>query len=172
MQGYAVLKLLNPEEGIYEKRCTMSPLIYVIDRMWLVSFWRQSTWLQRFKSEQNHRWTCQMYEWVKNVLFNTQTLLTTCLYSWAVRVSQSDQCRLHQLCEEDILANQHKLSVTVAMALPVSSYAHICMLHHTVDWDHQTCQRNTERVCTRQGGLVAQVLPDFFSFRYIEDKVS
>lgn len=53
-------------------------------------------------------------------------------------VSQSDQGRLHQLREEDILMNQHKLGVTVAVPLTVTGYAHVCVLHHTVDGDHQT----------------------------------
>lgn len=82
---------------------------------------------------------------------HTQTLLTTCLYSWAVRVSQSDQYRLHQLCEEDVFTNKHKLSVTAAVPLAVTGYAHICMLHHTVDGDHQTWQTDTERVIGEEG---------------------
>lgn len=76
---------------------------------------------------------------------HTRSLLTTCLYSWAVGVSQSNQCRLYQLCEGDIFTNQHKLSMMVAVALTVSNCASIFMLHHTVDWDHQTWQTNTER---------------------------
>ncbi len=89
--------------------------------------------------------------WFEHAAAHTQTLLTTCLYSWAVRVTQSDQCCLYQLREEDILTNQHKLSMAVGMPLTVTSYARICMLHHTVDWDHQTWQTDTESIKGAEG---------------------
>lgn len=75
---------------------------------------------------------------------HTHTLLTTCLCSRGVWVPESNQCRLHQLREEDVLTHQHKLSVAVAARLAVRGHAPVRMLDHTVNWDHQTWQRQTE----------------------------
>lgn len=87
-------------------------------------------------------------------------LLTSCLYSRAVRVSKSNQCRLDQLSKEDIFTNQHELGVTVAPPLTVGGHCHVCVLDHAVDWDHQTWHNETERAsysaCVQL--VVAQVL--------------
>lgn len=62
-----------------------------------------------------------------------------------MRVSKSNQCRLYQLCEQDVFTNQHKLGVAVTTPLTVACHSHVCMLHHTVDRDHQTWRNKTER---------------------------
>ncbi|TNN70247.1 hypothetical protein EYF80_019461 [Liparis tanakae] len=63
--------------------------------------------------------------------------------------ASSDERRLHQLREEDILVDQHKLSVAVAVTPAVArhahAHAHVHVLHHAVDWDHQTWQTERER---------------------------
>lgn len=75
--------------------------------------------------------------------------LTAGLHGRAVRVAQGHQGRLHQLREEHVPPHQHKLSVAVSMALGVagSCPAHIGVLHHAVDWDHQAFRRE------RRGGV-------------------
>lgn len=67
--------------------------------------------------------------------------LTVGLCGWAVRVAEGQQSRLHQLREENILPDQDKL------CLLLSSLTSVCLnpsiwllLHHTEDWDHQTCR--------------------------------
>lgn len=72
------------------------------------------------------------------------TILTTCLNRRAVGVPEGHERRLHQLREEDIFTDQHKLGVMVAAALAVTGW--LCMLHHAEHRDHQTWNNNRVQV--------------------------
>lgn len=65
--------------------------------------------------------------------------LTVGLCGRAVGVAEGQQSRLHQLREEDILPDQDKLCVLLSSLTPVCLNPSIRLLHHTEDWDHQTC---------------------------------
>lgn len=70
--------------------------------------------------------------------------LTVGLCSWAVRVAEGEQGRLHQLREEDVLPDQHELCVLLSPVASLRRHASVRLLHHAEDGNHQTCAAERE----------------------------
>lgn len=58
----------------------------------------------------------------------------------AVGVAEGQQSRLHQLREEDVLPDQDELCMLLSSLASVRLNPSVRLLHHTEDWNHQTCR--------------------------------
>lgn len=61
-----------------------------------------------------------------------------CLGCRTMGVAKGEKCSLNKLSEKDVLPDQHKLGMFLP-ALSIWYHPSIHLLHHTEDWNHQTC---------------------------------